>query len=419
MPSFYETLGFKRSPFFRDPLQPTEEDFNQFVGRTRDVKKFMIAMNPSSGVHLVTGRRGVGKTSFVNAMQYLTSLSGPGEVILRRYGIEFYPENMLPNYKKIQLEDSDSVDRVLLRAISSIVFSADEFIRQNQDMFRGERLSNFHRVRQDLQDYTKESVSRAEQFLDTNAKQDLLRRTIEAVRGDLKRKGIYLTIDNLDILELETSTRLLNELRDYLFVEGLCIVMLGQEGLYTDLRSTEDGIRVIDRLSGQETVLDPLSKSETLEILSKRRVSLAIDPNNLPQIPLEDRFIEDLYTLTNGQIRLLFKICESLTIEILSKYPTIRVIKGADAELALKEVVGREVSFAAYSKKQIELLECCLKSPMRPKQYKELKLDSGIHFIRLTDRLIRDDLLDKRSAGSAMYYEPTGLLKLARHVGLI
>ena len=100
MPTYFEVLGFKRSPFFREPLQPTKEDFKTFVGRTEDIRKFLMNISSTEGVHLVTGKSGVGKTSFVNAIQYITSAS-PIPIDTTFYKINFFPEKMFPSYRLI------------------------------------------------------------------------------------------------------------------------------------------------------------------------------------------------------------------------------------------------------------------------------------------------------------------------------
>ena len=418
MPSVFEALGFTKSPFFREALEPTARDYQIFIGRVSDVKKFVISINSDHGVHLVTGKRGVGKTSFVNAMQYVTSLEDPSSYF-KRYSISFYPERMLPCYRKVQIDENDTVDRVLLRVISSIIFSVEQFVKENNITAFSYDLTEFENLKKQFQQIINTSLSAAEHILDANSKLELLTKIISAARKGLNRKGIYISIDNLDIIDLGFATRLLNELRDYLFIEGLCIVMLGPEGMYADLRSTEDGLRIIDRITGQETALSALSEDEAVQILDIRRRVLATDKQKIPELPLEIEYIRKLYNLCSGQMRLLFKIAETITLQVLSQYPSVKVVKSSDAEPLLKTIVENETRFSSYSKKHLEILRQCLKSPMRQRDYKELKLDSGMHFVRLANKLVQDDLLSKSSKGNAVYYEPTGLLILSKHVGLI
>ena len=414
MASFYEVLGFKKSPYYRGALEPTKEDFARFVGRTADIRKFMMGLS-STGVHLITGRRGVGKTSFLNAMQYICSTEQ--SKILESYDIKFYPEKMLPCYMKIQLEKDDSADKVLLKVISSIVFSADRFFK----ITSGSDLKSIHvfeEFKKKFNGYIDKSFSAAEKILDTTTKYQLLTELIKSIKV-AGRKGVFLTVDNLDIIDIKSSTRILNELRDYLFIDDVCVVLLGPEGMYTDLRSTEDGLRVIDRIVGQELLLEPLSEADVIEILRAREKTLAMNPQKEPKSPLDKEYVKKLYKITKGQVRLLFKICESLVMEVLSHYPSMTSVNQENAEKFLKDITARETNFSNYSKKQNEILKACLDSPKRSRDYKDLKLDSGAHFVRNVDKLVQDDLLSKRADGQAVYYDPTGLLNLSRHVELI
>lgn len=417
MAVFHDVLGFTKSPFYREPLSPRKEDFKYFAGRTSDVKEFLMNLH-STGIHIVSGKRGVGKTTFVNAMQFLTSSIGNEQKqALSGYGINFYPEKMLPCYKKLQLEEEDAVDKFLMKVISAIIYSTEEFANENNIPINNK--NRFIREKERFRSAIKEGLGKAESQVDTTTKSDMLASLVNSIREDFDRNGVYLTIDNLDLIDIKIITKQLNSLRDFLFIDGLSIVLLGPEGLYHDLRSSEDGVRILDRLSGYETVLKALTKSEVFSILEKRKKLLAKNKDNPPEIPLSMHFIGDIYDLTDGQTRLLFKICENITKEVLYNYPTEKTIKDEDAYEHLKEVVTKEINFSTYTKKQIELMERCLNEPLRPKDYRELKLDSRNHFLRLASRLIKDELIEKRAVDNAVFYEPTGLLKLARHVKLI
>jgi len=225
MPSYYESLGYKRSPFFREALEPYKTDFEVFIGRTKDVRNFLSILNPDSGVHLISGKRGVGKTSFVNAIQYMTSLSAEEiKNLNEQYKIHYYPENMLPCFRKIQLEEDDSIDKVLLKVISSIIFSLDQFLREKQK--NGTVSSDpIRQEREEFQKLIASSLSNAEKKIDVNTKYDLLTRLISSIKSNTPRNGIYLVIDNLDIVDIAVSTRILNELRDYVFIPGLFILI--------------------------------------------------------------------------------------------------------------------------------------------------------------------------------------------------
>ena len=67
----WSDIGFTRNPYDYRPLKVDEDDRSIFVGRQNEEKQFkLLVSGQRGGIVVVEGRVGVGKTSFVNAMQY-------------------------------------------------------------------------------------------------------------------------------------------------------------------------------------------------------------------------------------------------------------------------------------------------------------------------------------------------------------
>ncbi|MFH1652575.1 MAG: hypothetical protein ABIE74_00810 [Pseudomonadota bacterium] len=117
----YEAIGFIKNPFFTDPLEPSKEGFEKFVGRRGDVHSYLAQMAGLEGcIHLVTGNPGVGKTTFVNVMQYVTSFDKPKTQF---EDIAHSPSRLIPNMNKLQINSDETAQSLMLKITSSIIFS--------------------------------------------------------------------------------------------------------------------------------------------------------------------------------------------------------------------------------------------------------------------------------------------------------
>ena len=111
----WKHLGFKRNIFFVDPLAPSREDIDLFVGRDQEIKEYLIdVLSDKRSLKIVTGDIGVGKTTFVNACQYYS--------YDRRTPFElgFHLPQVLPCFEKIQIRESDTIDGFTEKAIISV-----------------------------------------------------------------------------------------------------------------------------------------------------------------------------------------------------------------------------------------------------------------------------------------------------------
>ena len=72
----YEVFGFKDNIFNTKPLNLCQEDLGKFIGRVQDIKDFAVNISSTEIAVVVVARpRGVGKTSFVNIMEYAATFN--------------------------------------------------------------------------------------------------------------------------------------------------------------------------------------------------------------------------------------------------------------------------------------------------------------------------------------------------------
>ncbi|MFQ6041985.1 MAG: hypothetical protein ACE5PV_14095, partial [Candidatus Poribacteria bacterium] len=93
--TIWESMGFKDNPYDARYLQPTEEDFRLFVGREDETIQFRTTTSNRRGMTIIVeGDVGVGKTSFVNAQQYISLQQ-----------LDNLSPHLLPSLQPIQLNE--------------------------------------------------------------------------------------------------------------------------------------------------------------------------------------------------------------------------------------------------------------------------------------------------------------------------
>lgn len=431
----YESLGFTKNPFFTEPLEPSKEGFEKFIGRRADVHAYLAQIAGREGcVHLVTGNPGVGKTTFVNVMQYVTSFDNPKA---RFSDIAYAPTLLIPNAKKLQINSDETAQSLMLKITSSIIYSLVH-IYEEKGQTPPPAVEKQHKWINELIVSVGKPTGGA-QALGFGASgggssigqappasasishlSQIDRLILETVLPDLGMNGIYVIVNNLDIVDQNNLVQILNELRDELFsIKSLWIVLLGMKGTYSAIRQHPNGSRLVDNFRGTETALESLSESEAVEILKIRARKLSQDDKKPNRLPVGDSVIREIYKHCDGEIRFLFNVCDQIVRTVLTKYPSLEFVEDTMAFDALAPVVKNLVSVDELGKKQKRLLLTLLDEPLRPKDYKKVSFSSAPDFANVVKDLLRRHLVRKREEGSAVYYEPAGPVVLARHCKLI
>ena len=424
----YENFGFTENIFNTKPLNIHKADLEKFIGRVRDIKSCSVDISANEGAMVVvTGHRGVGKTSFVNVMQYAV---GFNKNFLRRYTEAKIP-HLIPCYHKIQLEPDDTVKSVLLKSLSSLLFSIKRFNEENNSKLPKE-IQNLIKWVSEVSLFTTNSgelsiagfgmgLSRSKSYksiseVPTIMLQNKIIQVVELAKKTFGVNGIFLNINNVDILTEKKTCEIFNQLRDYLFnVKGLWTVVIGQPGLYSSLY--QQAARVAEVINGQETKLDPLSEEDVMAVLNIRKKIYSQKPKF--SLPIEENFIRELYKNSDGEIRQVFKSCDDIVRFVFKENPNTKTIKADIGRPVLKNVLKDQLTLDNLKAKDRQIIEAIFKKgSLRPKDYKDLKLKSAVDFTNKAGPLLSKNFLKKEVKGNTANYKVTGIIHLAKYVGV-
>ena len=428
----YENFGFTDNIFNTKPLGLSQADLERFVGRVKDIENFSIDLASDDSANIiVTGYRGVGKTSFVNIMEYGT---GFDKNFLKTYSRVSIPK-LIPCYHKVQLEPDDKVKSVLLKSLISLLFSIRKFASENKIT-----LKKIPKPIPDLIKWVSEletlgysgqvsimgfggGGSRSTQHkniseIPSDILQEKIRKTVEVVKDFFPVKGTLLNINNVDIISEKFLYDLFNQLRDYLFnIDGLWNVIIGQPGLYSSL--SQQAARVSEIISGQETLLDPLSEEEVIEVLKVRREIYSKNKGKSPDLPIEEELIRKIYKHSDGEIRQVLKACDGIVRIVFKHNPNTKVVSSKAGFSILKNILEQQLSLSNLKAKEKEMIRIVLeKGSLRPKDYREVNLKSSVDFTNKALPLLARNFLKKEVKGNTANYKATGVITLAKFVGI-
>ena len=423
----YENFGFTDNIFNTKPLKLCETDLEKFIGRVKDIKNFMVDISSAdSAVIIVTGHRGVGKTSFVNIMEYAVGFNKP--FIHQHIKVDI--PNLIPCYHKIQLEPNEEMKSILSKSISSLLFSTQQFSEEKQ-LKLPKKITELIKWMSEVTVFTKSTgqltiggfggaISRSKSYksiseIPVNVLQKLICQIVEEAKDFFKVDGIFLNINNIDILDENNFFDLFNQLRDYLFnIKGLWSIVIGQPGLYSSLY--QQATRVAEIISGQATELDPLSEEDIIAVLNIRRKIYAKDLKKIPPLPIEEGFIRKIYKSSDGEIRTVLKACDDIVQSTFKTNPNIKIIKDEMGKSILQNILEQQLSLENLKSKDKEIIETIFKKgALRPRDYRELKLKSAVDFTNKTSRLLTRNLLKKEVRGNTANYKVTGIIHLAKY----
>ncbi len=423
----YDSFGFSTNIFNIKPLYPCKRDLNKFIGRVKDIKDFLVDISSEDGVTvLVTGHRGVGKTSFVNIIEYAIAFDKP---FLQKY-LKINTPNIIPCYHKIQLEPNEKVKDILSKSLSSLLFSIQQF-GKDKNLNPPKKIIELIKWMSEITVSTKKigsltvagiggSYSAAKSYknlsdIPINVLQEKIDQVIKITKKYFKVDGIFLNINNVDLIEEKEFCKIANQLRDYLFnIKGLWNVIIGQPGLYSSL--VYQARRVSEVISGQATELAPLSEEDIITVLKVCKKIYSINNKKIPPLPIEENFIREMYKNSDGEIRPVFKACDDIVRSVFKHNPNVKNIKHKTAKSILKIILEQQLSLENLRKKDREIIRVILKKGMlRPKDYKELKLKSAVDFTNKTSRLLARQFLKKEVKGNVANYKVIGIIHLAKY----
>ena len=425
----YRNFGFTGNIFNTDPLNLHPESLHKFVGRVQDIKRFSVDISATGGsAVMVTGHRGVGKTSFVNVMEYAIGFESN---FFKKY-IKVDMPKLIPCYHKVQMESDEDMKSILSKSLSSLLFSIKRFAIAKNHKIPKEVKELTHWIAEVVSSTQGGNVnmagfgaglSRSKQYkglsdLPTNVLEYKIQEVVKLIQKNFSVDGIMLNINNVDILEEKKVCDFFNQLRDYLFnIKGLWTIIIGQPGLYSSLY--QQATRVAEVISGQETRLDPLSEEDTIEVLRVRQKIYSANKKKLSALPLEDKFIREIYRHSDGEIRTVFKACDDIMRVMFTKNPNLSRISALAGKNLLRNILAQQLFLENMKSKDREIIrQIFKKGSLRPKDYAVLKLKSAVDFTNKARALISKNLLKKEVKGNTAKYKATGVVHLAHYSGV-
>ena len=410
-------------------LALNKADMGKFVGRIQELKSFAVDISGHDrALVLVSGTRGVGKTSFINVVGYALGFSPK---FLTQHMPIALPK-LVPCYRTVQLETSDDTKMALFKSLANIVFSAKQFAF-DRNLKLPPRLEKINHWTADVVLSSPSASVNIAGFgvgggvqqqhkniieVPSNTLQHMLEESVGLIKKHFKVDGVLLNINNVELLPEKRVCQIFNELRDYLFVmKGVWTVVVGQTGLYSLLY--QQATRVAEFVNGQGTQLNPLSQEDVIRVLKQRRQLYAVKPQKVPPLPVAEKMVREIYSHSDGEVRLVFKSCDDIMRVVFKDTPNVSHIKAELAKKALKYALHEQLALSRLKPKELELIRYVLKhGSIRPKEYERLKLKSAVDFTNKATPLLEKNFLKKEASGNIAEYKAAGRVHLAQHMGI-
>lgn len=445
----WDLLGFKESPYNCAPLGVNKEDVDLLVGRAEEsVNLCTILESAKQGITVISGRPGVGKTSFLNIQQFLLengeSVCGPKIIACRHISA---------------VNPRDTIRDLALRVVFDLHKSIESFctinkIRVPKEVSKvGKWIANRGNESFDIGlDIAGFGGSLGRQVDLPNIADisyegivDVISGLVSEVVNSLKRPGIIIVLDNIENLEEKQLSDMLISFRDTLFsIPCVWWTLIGQSGLGSYIQTLDE--RVFQRIAGTAIELSPISEEE-FHAAIKQRV-LRFHANSQGEAPLPKEVHDFLYNAAKGQIRFVFKysndICtgwvsnirnriisnlaknghkidRTILDESIGQYLVEEQIDRDSAFITLKEKVEGEFKILNLKPDEISVLKTIGDKVMvRPKQHREFGIPSIQKFCnQYLTKLYQQNLLSRKQEGKAVLYSLNGLSMLAYSYSLL
>lgn len=421
----WEKYGFSKNIFFVEALEPNDEEMDLFVGNHTQIENFLIdCFSSERSLKIVSGQLGVGKTTFVNACQYYSNIQHiPNSSLI--------PDKMLICYPKVQIQDTDTVESVIQKVISSI---CNSIVKYSNTKIHG-------KINDLVKYFTSLSLSTGgtqfqvnaqlagngggigigfpgKQYKDIITWRPKLEELVTYIKNELSYKGVFIVINNLEIASKEKLNEVLNPLRDLLFdIKGLYFVLIGYSGITTTIISEIP--RLKDYLSGTETIIYPMNIETMLTVIDKRVQKYKTVTAS--KCPLSSDAIEVFHYMSLQEARTTMKICSEVIKKAFIKKGSANSISYDEAIAAFFDYCGDEAKQIELTENNKRILENLFQNKMvRPKDFQQFGYTTRAGFHSALKALTKKGLLQiKNGGGKARYYQPTGMTMVAGITGAL
>ena len=413
--SVWEWFGFKKNPYDFLPLAVNNEDRTLFVGRKAEIPRLATQIaSDTGGIIVVEGRVGVGKTSFVNVVQY----------------DRWQSKTCLPSFQVLQVQPNTDPIGFILSAFSTCIGSLelsnpketdrDPDLRSgkamvNQMLNSGWSFSGGLNVGplggqagvRKTPAPSSPLLAAMPSILSTAGK------WFDATTKKLGWSKFIIPVNNLDMLDDESAANFMNVVRDYMITfakKGVWWVLIAKEGFIRTLENRAH--RVSEVLTGPPVRLNPLSLDEVKKAIDVRVTRYGTRQDAKPPVP--DEIVTWLYRLSDGEVRTIFKKLTDMIFEYHANVPSAKMMTETVARNILTGEARRRIGGLGINENWIRVLEgIASKGKVSQGEFKDYNFNSQPAFRNALEKLCYFDLLRRREVGREVLYLPTADTNLA------
>lgn len=414
--------GFSKNPYDYRPLRVSAEDRVLFVGRGKEQEQFKIQTAGSEGgIVVIEGPIGVGKTSFVNAMQY-DKWNPEGKK--RKGGKK--PYSYLPSFETIQLNEDVELANFMLSVLSNCIFSLERIHGQqasdsDPDIRAGKELVS-NTVKSGLGGFSvtilgtggrveKSETAIRPATIPLPTIMNAMDKWFDAVVRKFGYEAVLVPINNLDVLADQTVVGFLNSARDTLLSRHhVWWILIGGPGFFLTLETKAR--RVSELVAGQPITLDPLSVGDVLEAVRTRIQKFRTSKDAKPPVPEET--VKMLYDVSNGEVRYIFKRLTDMIYEFRAAFPSEKHVPQDIATRSLEILAKRKLDAMNLTEREREVLELMsAEKSFRIRDYGKFGYNKPQPLQNLVSKFLRLDLLRRvEKSVREVYYSTSGDVNL-------
>jgi len=409
-------LGFIRNPYDYRPLRVGQEDRELFVGRQKEQDAFRLQVaGRGGGLALIQGSIGVGKTSFVNAMQYDKWKKEAGGK--RKY---------MPSFETIELKGNIETSDLMLSVLSNCIFSmekihgpssssGDEILRAGKELvastvrstggFSISILGTGGGVDKGAAPVTPASTA-PPTIMHT------MDQWFDRVAEKFGYEAFIVPINNLDVLPENEVVSFLNSARDTLLARHrVWWVLVAGAGFFLTLETKAR--RVSELVNGLPISLSPLSLRDVHEAIKVRAERFV--RKGPPKLPVPPEAVDLLYDVSGGEIRYIFKRLSDLTYSFRLAFPSERQIPIGVARDSLRLLARQKLGELNLTDRETDLLrKMSAKKQFRIKDYSELGFPRAPRLEKPVQKFMRLGLLSRlEKTPREVLYSTNGDVNLA------
>jgi hypothetical protein len=396
----WETLGFKENPFTTDPIK--QDTLNLYVGRQEEMAICKNVLSSKNINLVVEGERGVGTTSFANCLRFHA----------QEKHFYFTPTGEIPVQEKWSLE-------ALLAVVIANVVREIELLNKTK-LTKDKRFQDAKaisaRIAEAYRSFGVEAfgfglsygknggIASQPVIVPSTVLGHHLEDLAKVVQQAGYKYGLLIQLNNLDIGTIHSEEHLrglFNALRDYLQIDGISWIFVGDIGLRQFIAQQVDRL---DDIISYEALIDPLTTKEYKQLIEKRIEYYRKDKHI--KLPIDFDVFTYLYKVTKGRLRYVFGLVDRLTNKLslgnLTDKITLAIAKPVIIKLAQSRI-GR----CKLNPSEIDALQVIVKNNEIQAGDIAKKLGKSTpHTSKLLAALVSAKLIHVTSKGRKRIYSP-------------